>query len=1401
MKKTIFFLLSLLTFVSCYDDSELRKQMQDFEDRLTGLAGTVIASVDEQITGITSSIDSLKTVDAELEGYISALESQANDMEERLAALEETAGDVAAIELELATLKAAIEELKTADAALDSKISTLQTYVDDSLKSSKDWAESTFATLEQYDSLQTALSSLKVIVGQLGEDMATVEAGLDRQLTDAIADSESSMKAWVNEALAESCYDMATIDAKLAALEKAYKDADAALQKKIEDQQAALSQAKDELTKEYKAAITAAIEANNGQIDSKIADALKTAQEELQEQIGEILPVLEALEERLTLLESKLVSRIQSLVYVPEYSDGKVVVADAEGRFSLKFLVTPMKLASVLQTLWETDSKVITASLRYSKFPETKSSADDVVPLKVTSAAGSAQGFLSLTVSVDENHPLSAEFWDGEVPALVYINITDGNNDRTSDMIVLEGKRGGNAFPDHEELPLPEPGVPSDISRTANSYIISEAGSYSLKTVKGNSTESVGRVASVEVLWESFGTAQAPATGDLIASVSYSGGRIGFTTSETFREGNAVIAAKDASGNILWSWHIWMTDKPASQVYYNGAGTMMDRNLGATSATPGDVGALGLLYQWGRKDPFLGSSSISEPVVAASTITWPDAVQSDVASGTIDYAIANPTTFITSSNDWQAEPDNNRWMAAKTMFDPCPVGWRVPDGGEDGVWAEACGSSANINGYEYDSVNKGMDFSGKYGADDTIWYPVSGYINLSNASLNHAGVFGRYWSCTLSGGINPLRLGFGQNGSIFMTYDNYPADAHSVRCLKENSRTGGGSAGGEEPGGNPEGGSGEGNVDMGTAEDMTDEGRETANSYIITKSGQFKFRAYKGNSQELAGSQSSVDPVGEIAKAEVLWESFGTSETPLVGSLIEEVSYDAPYIGFKTADTFREGNALIAVKDASGNILWSWHIWMTDQPASQVYYNGAGTMMDRNLGATSATPGDVGALGLLYQWGRKDPFLGSSSISEAVVAASTITWPDAVQSDATSGTIDYAVANPMTFIVEEQYGDWQIEPDYNRWQSSKTIYDPCPVGWRVPDGGENGVWVDASGVVWYGKDYDFYDELNKGVDFTNVFSMDQMVWYPSAHCRAPYSGQLGRTYNWGVYWSCTYYNGYYDEPYSMGFTSDNLWNSTTYQAANGLSVRCLKDGSRTPSQDNPAPTPDSDPTPTPDPEPQSDDYIDEYGINHGQGVEIDGVVWAPVNCGYHATDYKWGKLYQWGRKYGQGYDEDASTPELIAGPVPVATGQSAGNAGKFYYSQSSPYNWVDVQNDNLWNAGTEENPVKTEYDPCPSGWRVPTYAELNKLRQNKSACTTNAAGQNGYWFSGMTAYSDTAPQVFFPAAGGLGGYYGYPVNRGGVGYYWSSRSYSLLRDTDIYSDYCTNGFSVRCVRE
>ena len=326
-------------------------------------------------------------------------------------------------------------------------------------------------------------------------------------------------------------------------------------------------------------------------------------------------------------------------------------------------------------------------------------------------------------------------------------------------------------------------------SASANCYIISEAGLYKFKTVKGNSNTSVGNVASAAILWETFGTDTAPELFDLISGFCYKDGYIAFQTADTFKDGNAVIAAKDANDNILWSWHIWFTDQPQSHVYNNNAGTMMDRNLGATSATPGDVGALGLLYQWGRKDPFLGSFK------AKSTIIWPSAVSSDSSNGTIEYATAHPTTFITynSSNyDWyytgDSSTDNTRWTTSssdKSIYDPCPAGWRVPDGGSNGVWARALGSSSSFNNSSlWDSTNSGMNFSGKFGSASTIWYPASGYRYYDDGILSHVGFYGFYWSASPNRDF-VYSLVFNVNGSVYPSYSINRAYGYSVRCLQE----------------------------------------------------------------------------------------------------------------------------------------------------------------------------------------------------------------------------------------------------------------------------------------------------------------------------------------------------------------------------------------------------------------------------------------------------------------------------------------------------------------------------------------------------------------------------------------------------------------------------------------
>ena len=954
----------------------------------------------------------------------------------------------------------------------------------------------------------------------------------------------------------------------------------------------------------------------------------------------------------------------------------------------------------------------------------------------------------------------------------------------------------------------------------------------------------------------------------------------------------------------------------------------------------------GKLYQWGRKyGQGYDSNDASVPSIVEGGV-MPSIGQS--ASNADKFYLGSSSSYY----DWLSylDRDNFLWNSGtedapvKTEYDPCPEGWRVP------TYAELNSLSTNKSSWSTNDNHNGYWFSGSqsYSSSVTsVFFSAAGIRYGIDGGKDLRTYCGYYWS-SRPNSTNAQFLSFG-SGSVGMN-ELSRSNGYSVRCVREDSMI-------EVP-------------DEPSRPDAVDlSATGTANSYIVLSAGSYKFSTVKGNSSE---------SVGTVVSAEVLWETFGTSETPSVGSLVSNVRYEGGDIFFNTPETFKEGNAVIAAKDASGTILWSWHIWLTDQPEEQVYYNNAGTMMDRNLGATSATPGDVGALGLLYQWGRKDPFLGSSSISSSTEAKSTLTWPSAVSSDSSNGTIDYAIEHPTTFIKRNQNNnDWYdtgSSVDNTRWTTSETfksVYDPCPVGWRVPDGGSNRSWSKAFGSSSIFPDASLYDSTNKGINFSGIFCDVATIWYPVSGYRNSYDGTLSAVGSNGYCWSASptpqNFSTYGASLLVFG-TGSNVTLDAGSDRSNGFSVRCVKENSssdlptepETPAEPdlsqpsysvqlNPATygwvkstsvsnpdaslydgvyestnqgmsntksimyidingydeftiyvrsyadsysdyvevsnldvnityrtsgfkmttsgnqqsgtsissytevkftnigggqhrimvaykkdysynenddkgyvlIPKNKGSQTPS-EPQAIDYIDEYGINYGQGVEIDGVVWAPVNCGYHATDYKYGKLYQWGRKYGQGYDgslydvdgynigecSDASTPLSVSGPVSLATGQSESNSNKLYTSSSSSsYDWVTPQDDALWNSGTEDNPVKTQYDPCPAGWRVPTSAELSNLSSNYSSMSTND-DQRGRWFSGSSTYSTSVSRVFFPAAGARHYDGGFANHRGYTGYYWSSRPYNgganclFFYSGSVYMDSSrrASGLSVRCVQ-
>lgn len=325
----------------------------------------------------------------------------------------------------------------------------------------------------------------------------------------------------------------------------------------------------------------------------------------------------------------------------------------------------------------------------------------------------------------------------------------------------------------------------------------------------------------------------------------------------------------------------------------------------------------------------------------------------------------------------------------------------------------------------------------------------------------------------------------------------------------------------------------------------------TANCYIVSFAGAFKFKAdVKGNSAE---------PIsGNPTKAEILWESFGTSEVPSIGEIIPSVSYNESYIYFNTPQILADGNAVIVLKDQSNNILWSWHIWICNgyNPSNNehVYGNNAGTMMDRNLGALTNEKGNVKNYGLYYQWGRKDPFVGDTRFA----SSSLTTFPRCVSKSSSTGTISYSIANPDAII----YGgnsDWANATDNSRWEDTKTIYDPCPYGWRVATGGTNGVWAIASGYLSLYTTQ--YDSTLHGLDCSDIFNCNN-VWYPCAGIRESSSGEYqNRDGDDMNIWSCNSVTNNYayfldlDKPNIILTSAGNNVSGSKSYARN---VRCQK---------------------------------------------------------------------------------------------------------------------------------------------------------------------------------------------------------------------------------------------------
>ena len=370
------------------------------------------------------------------------------------------------------------------------------------------------------------------------------------------------------------------------------------------------------------------------------------------------------------------------------------------------------------------------------------------------------------------------------------------------------------------------------LENTANCYVVNAPGYYSLPLVYGNAIKNSATNASAYTstvtgtnILNPFinhagngitdpyisGNGCTPAKAELVwqdamnlvTDIKYNadsnGGNISFKVDRSsIRQGNAVIAIKDVSDAILWSWHVWVTDEDINNVieitnHQNVKYNFMPVNLGQCDGNTityeersckvkfiaGDqskeitikqlanviaTGSNAPFYQWGRKDPLYPSNGMGN-----TTKIWYDKegipstanpMKGTFSAGNdcIKNCILNPNLMhnryngdYTYYNLWSA--DNKTTSANdnpvnKTIYDPCPVGFKLPASNAFTGFTttgESVSSSTQVNG-TWSSSEKGWYFYTNSEKTQSIFFPALGYRSYSTMRPGSIGTQGCFWS-------------------------------------------------------------------------------------------------------------------------------------------------------------------------------------------------------------------------------------------------------------------------------------------------------------------------------------------------------------------------------------------------------------------------------------------------------------------------------------------------------------------------------------------------------------------------------------------------------------------------------------------------------------------------------
>jgi hypothetical protein len=336
-------------------------------------------------------------------------------------------------------------------------------------------------------------------------------------------------------------------------------------------------------------------------------------------------------------------------------------------------------------------------------------------------------------------------------------------------------------------------GADARVTRTprANCYIVAPGKSVYIPLARANDSDLGTQISdltasgyTVGVAWQDLGASSSAVTATQSAADRAFG--VFKVTAASGYTGNAVVYVKSASNTTLWSWHIWITsydpDVTNSPI---GTYTFMDRNLGATNITPGQA-YKGLYYQWGRKDPFPQASTVNSTTFetvyngsGTSITTVPTLVSNTPTTNNLSNSVLNPTSFYYAgapTYDWYAatvaNQNNGLWGTLKTVYDPCPAGWKVAPSAAYTSTSFSTSTMTNISG----------TYGWTYTSSGSFW-PLSGLLDYGPGTLGNVGSVGYYWSSA-----NSSQSGSGTDlytTSVAVSVNHSRAYGMSVRCVQD----------------------------------------------------------------------------------------------------------------------------------------------------------------------------------------------------------------------------------------------------------------------------------------------------------------------------------------------------------------------------------------------------------------------------------------------------------------------------------------------------------------------------------------------------------------------------------------------------------------------------------------